>query len=76
MKKRNTTFNCAMPKILEGYHDAKLVICGKGGMEEELKNQVRAMGIENKVCFAGYMKGKDVQRMYKSDRCSCIPKYI
>ena len=63
----------AMPKILEGYHDAKLVICGKGGMEGELKNQVRAMGIENKVCFAGYMKGKDVQRMYKAADISVFP---
>ena len=33
----------AMPKILNGYHDAKLVICGKGGMEQELRNEVRAL---------------------------------
>ncbi len=63
----------AMPKILEGYHDSKLVICGKGGMEEELKNQVKAMGIENKVFFAGYMKGKDVQRMYKAADVAVFP---
>ena len=33
----------AMPKILDGYHDAKLVICGKGGMIDELKEQVNAL---------------------------------
>ena len=51
----------AMPKILEGYHDAKLVICGKGGMIDELKEQVNAMGISEKVYFAGYMAGKDAR---------------
>ena len=33
----------AMPKILEGYHDAKLIVAGKGGMIDELKAQVRAV---------------------------------
>ncbi len=63
----------AMPKILEGYHDAKLVICGKGGMLEELRAQVDSMGISNKVYFAGYMSGKDVQRMYKAADISVFP---
>ena len=44
-----------MPKILNGYHDAKLVICGRGGMIDELKEQVNNMGISEKVYFAGYM---------------------
>ena len=63
----------AMPKILQGYHDAKLVICGKGGMLDELRNQVEAMGIANKVYFAGYMSGKDVQRMYKAADIAVFP---
>ncbi len=63
----------AMPKILEGYHDAKLVICGKGGMLEELQAQVNRMGIANKVYFAGYMSGKDVQKMYKAADISVFP---
>ena len=63
----------AMPKILSGYHDTKLVICGKGGMLEELQQQVRQMGIENKVYFAGYMQGKDVQKMYKAADISVFP---
>ena len=63
----------AMPKILEGYRDSKLIICGKGGMEEELKAQVERMGIANKVYFAGYMNGKDVQRMYKAADVAVFP---
>ena len=63
----------AMPKILNGYHDAKLVICGKGGMQEELKQQANAMGIGDKVYFAGYMNGKDVQKMYKAADIAVFP---
>ena len=63
----------AMPKILEGYHDTKLVIAGKGGMLDELKAQVDYLGISGKVCFAGYMKGKDVQKMYKAADISVFP---
>ena len=63
----------AMPKILNGYHDSKLIICGKGGMLDELKAQVNSMGIGNKVYFAGYMNGKDVQRMYKAADIAVFP---
>ena len=63
----------AMPKILNGYHDSKLVICGKGAMLDELRAQANAMGIGNKVYFAGYMNGKDVQRMYKAADIAVFP---
>ena len=63
----------AMPKILNGYHDAKLVICGRGGMIDELKEQVNNMGISEKVYFAGYMGGKDVQKMYKAADIAVFP---
>lgn len=63
----------AMPKILEHYHDAKLVIAGKGGMLDELKQEADALGLGAKVYFAGYMNGKDVQRMYKAADISVFP---
>ena len=63
----------AMPKILNGYHDSKLVICGKGGMLEELQAQANNLGISNKVYFAGYMSGKDVQKMYKAADIAVFP---
>ena len=43
----------AMPKILNGYHDTKLVICGKGGMMDELKAQVNALRNITKSIFCG-----------------------
>ena len=63
----------AMPKILNGYHDAKLVICGNGGMLDELKAQANNLGLGDKVYFAGYMNGKDVQRMYKAADIAVFP---
>ena len=63
----------AMPKILEHYHDAKLVIAGKGGMMDELKQEADALGLGAKVYFAGYMNGKDVQKMYKAADISVFP---
>lgn len=63
----------AMPKILAGYHDAKLVIAGKGGMTNELKAQVNSMGISNKVYFTGYMDSKQVCKMYKCADVSVFP---
>jgi glycosyltransferase involved in cell wall biosynthesis len=63
----------AMPKVLEHYHDAKLVIAGKGGMIDELRQEVNALGIGNKVCFAGYLNGTDVKKMYKCADISVFP---
>ena len=63
----------AMPKILSNYHDAKLVICGKGGMMDELKQEARNLGIENKVYFAGYCDSKKIQKMYKCADIAVFP---
>ena len=63
----------AMPKILENYHDSKLVIAGKGGMIDELKSQVESMGISNKVYFTGYLNQKEVQKMYKCADVAVFP---
>ena len=63
----------AMPKILEGYHDAKLIIAGKGGMIDELKEQVNSMGLSQKVYFTGYLNAKQVSKMYKCADVSVFP---
>ena len=63
----------AMPKILENYHDAKLIIAGKGGMLDELKAQAENMGLASKVYFTGYLNSKQVQKMYKCADVSVFP---
>ena len=63
----------AMPKIINGYNDTKLIIGGKGGMYDELKEQAKALGIENKVYFTGYLTSKEVQKMYKCADIAVFP---
>ncbi len=63
----------AMPKILANYHDAKLLIAGKGGMIDELKAQANALSLGEKVYFTGYLGSKDVQKMYKCADVSVFP---
>ena len=63
----------AMPKILQNYHDAKLVIAGKGGMYDELKSQVNYLGLGNKVYFTGYMDHKSLCKLYKCADISVFP---
>jgi glycosyltransferase involved in cell wall biosynthesis len=63
----------AMPKILSNYHDAKLIIAGKGGMIDELRAQVNSLGLGNKVYFTGYLNSKQVKKMYKCADISVFP---
>lgn len=63
----------AMPKILDRYNDSKLIICGRGGMIDELREQVKYLGIDNKVYFAGYCDSKKMQKMYKCADVAVFP---
>ena len=72
-EKRIQHLIAAMPKVLAGYHDAKLVIAGRGGMLDELRAEADALGLGDKVYFAGYMNGKDVEKMYKAADISVFP---
>ena len=67
------TLIAAMPKILSHYNDAKLIIAGKGGMINELRNQVNYLGLGNKVYFTGYLGSKDVAKMYKCADIAVFP---
>lgn len=63
----------AMPKILNCYHDSKLIIAGKGGMIDELREEVRRLNIENKVYFTGYLNLTQVTKMYKCADVAVFP---
>ena len=64
---------CAMPKILDNYHDVKLIVAGKGGMEAELKQLAYDIGVADKVYFTGYLAGDNVQKMYKCADIAVFP---
>ena len=63
----------AMPKILANYHDAKLIIAGKGPMLDELRGEVDYLGLGNKVYFTGYLNSKQCRKMYKCADIAVFP---
>ena len=63
----------AMPKILSRYNDAKLIIAGKGGMLDELREQVNFLGLGSKVYFTGYLNSTQIKKMYKCADVSVFP---
>ena len=63
----------AMPKILNGYNNSKLIIAGKGGMLDELRAQVDYLGLGDKVYFTGYLNAKEVSKMYKCADIAVFP---
>ena len=44
---------CAM--FFKNHPDYSLTICGEGGLEEELKNKAKDLGISDKVSFTGHI---------------------
>lgn len=63
----------ALPKIINGYNDTKLIIGGKGGMLDELREQAKCLGIEDKIYFTGYLSSKEVQKMYRCADVAVFP---
>lgn len=55
----------AMPKILEYYSYAKLVIAGKGPQMEYLREKALLSGISEKVYFTGYISDDNLSKLYK-----------
>ena len=63
----------AMPKILSNYNDAKLIIAGRGGMMDELREEASNLGLNDKIYFTGYLNSKQVQKMYKCADVAVFP---
>ena len=63
----------AMPKILSNYHDAKLIIAGRGGMMDELRAEASNLGLNDNIYFTGYLNSKQVQKMYKCADVAVFP---
>lgn len=50
----------------------KLIICGTGPMEKELKSYVTENKIEN-IEFKGFVQGKELDDYIKNSRCAVLP---
>lgn len=54
--------------------DARLMLIGKGPLEDELKEQVKSYGIEKLVLFLG--KREDVNMLYNAMDVFCLPSFF
>ena len=58
-------FLYAAKKALEYEPDIKFIIAGSGDMEPFIIEKAAELGIADKVLFAGFLQGEDVDRAYK-----------
>lgn len=58
-------FIYAAKKVLEHDKNVKFIIVGNGDMEPFIIEKVAEMGIADKVLFAGFLQGNDLERAYK-----------
>jgi glycosyltransferase involved in cell wall biosynthesis len=58
-------FLYAARKVLELERNVKFVVVGTGDMEYFMIEKAAELGISDKVFFAGFMRGKDIDRAYK-----------
>ncbi|MBI2650845.1 glycosyltransferase family 4 protein [Candidatus Woesearchaeota archaeon] len=58
-------FIYAAKKVLEHESNVKFVIAGNGDMEHFIIEKVAELGIADKVLFAGFLQGIEVEKAYK-----------
>lgn len=65
MQKGPEYFLQAAKKVLEVMDDVKFVMAGSGDLMHKAVEMAAELGIGNKVFFTGFLRGEDVQKIYK-----------
>jgi glycogen(starch) synthase len=65
MQKGPEYFLAAAKKVLEVMDNVKFVMAGSGDMIRRTIEMAAAMGIGHKVLFTGFLRGPDVERVFK-----------
>ena len=65
MQKGPEYFIGAAKKVLEKYQNVKFVMAGSGDKIGDIIQMAAAAGIGQKVLFTGFLRGKDVQRVFE-----------
>jgi glycogen synthase len=65
MQKGPEYFLAAAKKVLEVMQNVKFVMAGSGDMVRRTIELAQSMGIGDKVIFTGFLRGKDVEQVYK-----------
>lgn len=63
----------AIPHILRQFEKVKFVIAGKGPFEGELRAQAKALGVEHRIYFTGYINDTIRNALYKGADVATFP---
>ena len=63
----------AAQKVIKHYPDATFVIAGSGDAEEKVIQDVVDMGLSGKVFFTGFLRGKDLNRLFQAADLYIMP---
>lgn len=67
--------NC-LPNVIKSVPNAKLVLCGRGKMEQVLRDQVTSMGLQESVKFVGLVPGGDLPLYYAASDLFVLPSSL
>ncbi|HZW06585.1 MAG TPA: glycosyltransferase family 4 protein, partial [Phycisphaerales bacterium] len=66
-------FIAAARRVLEKVPDAKFIMAGAGDMEVRMIELAAELGIGHRVLFTGFLRGNDVDRIYRMADCYVMP---
>lgn len=73
MQKGPEYFIAAAKRVLEKVENVKFVVAGSGDMALRMVELAAAMGIGHRVLFTGFLRGRDVDRVFKMADCYVMP---
>lgn len=73
MQKGPEYFIAAAKRVLEKMDNVKFIVAGSGDMALRMVELAAAMGIGHKVLFTGFLRGKDVDRVFRLADCYVMP---
>lgn len=73
MQKGPEYFLQAARRVLEKIENVKFVVAGSGDMSEQVIELAAEMGIGHKVLFTGFLRGRDVERVFRMADCYVMP---
>lgn len=73
MQKGPEYFIAAAKKVLEVMPEVKFIMAGAGDMTRRTIEMAAAMGIGHKILFTGFLRGKDIDEVFKRADCYVMP---
>lgn len=73
MQKGPEYFIRAAKRVLEKEEKVKFVVAGSGDMAVRMIEEAAALGIGHKVLFTGFLRGRDVDRVFRMADCYVMP---